>query len=50
MSMRLTIRTKLISTVTLFLIPIMVLSGLFVIQSRKDIDFARHEHAGVVHL
>ncbi len=50
MSAMLTIRTKLISTIGLFLIPITLLSGLFVIQSRKDIDFASQEQAGVAYL
>ncbi len=50
MSAMLTIRTKLISTLGLFLIPIALLSGLFVIQSRKDIDFASREQAGVAYL
>ncbi|AWN48368.1 methyl-accepting chemotaxis protein [Methylobacterium terrae] len=50
MPLRLTIKTKLISTVTLFLVPVTLLAGLFVIQSRKDIDFASRERAGVAYL
>ncbi|SEP15799.1 HAMP domain-containing protein [Methylobacterium sp. ap11] len=50
MSRLLTIRTKLISTIGLFLIPIALLAGLFVMQSRKDIDFAGQEQAGVSYL
>ncbi|TNC11319.1 HAMP domain-containing protein [Methylobacterium terricola] len=50
MAMGLTIKTKLISTVTLFLVPVTLLAGLFVNQSNKDIDFARQEQAGVAYL
>ncbi|MFH6785365.1 MULTISPECIES: methyl-accepting chemotaxis protein [Methylobacterium] len=50
MSMGLTIKTKLTSTVTLFLVPVTLLAGLFVNQSTKDIDFASREQAGVAYL
>ncbi|ACA15302.1 methyl-accepting chemotaxis sensory transducer [Methylobacterium sp. 4-46] len=50
MSALLTIRRKLIATVSLFLIPIALLAALFVNQSRKDISFASLERTGTAYL
>ena len=45
-----TIRRKLVATVSLFLIPIGMLAGLYLAQARKDIRFAELERDGVTYL
>jgi methyl-accepting chemotaxis protein len=45
-----TIRRKLVATVSLFLIPIGMLAGLYLAQARKDIRFAELERGGVTYL
>ena len=45
-----TIRHKLIATVSLFLVPIAMLAGLYLAQARKDISFAGLERSGVTYL
>lgn len=50
MHVNLTIRRKLIASVSLFLIPIATLAALFVAQARKDMSFAGLERDGLTYL